>query len=422
MLIINKIRNKSSLLESFSSLSILNGLNVILPLITLPYILRVVGVSNYGIYAFVYVLIQYLLLINSYGFNFSATKQVAQNRDNKKQLNIIYNSVITCRLLLLFAGILILSILSPLILETDNKKLMFLMGLGIVLGDTFNPIWFFQGLEKMRYITLVNIVSKTIFTALIFLFVKKTNDYIYITLINSLGFLLSGLISTIIVKKQFKISFFIPKMDDIKFQFKEGLALFGSSVGTSLYSNMNVFILNFFVNDAAVGLYAAAEKIIRGFQTLTSPVTQALFPHIGKDFYGRAIKYQLDKIWKISITISLTLLIPNILIFFYADFFVKLFCGNGYNESVILVKIMSPVILIGTLNYVLGVIGLVNLNQQKTFFKGVMTAGVSSILFLVLTVPRYGILSASIAIPISELVLLFVCIQKLKKMKVQSND
>jgi PST family polysaccharide transporter len=162
------------------------------------------------------------------------------------------------------------------------------------------------------------------------------------------------------------------------------------------------------VNDAAVGLYAAAEKIIRGFQTLTSPVTQALFPHIGKDFYGRAIKYQLDKIWKISITISLTLLIPNILIFFYADFFVKLFCGNGYNESVILVKIMSPVILIGTLNYVLGVIGLVNLNQQKTFFKGVMTAGVSSILFLVLTVPRYGILSASIAIPISELVLLFV--------------
>lgn len=421
MRIIDRIRNKNALLESFFSLSILNGLNVVLPLITLPYILRTVGVANYGAYAFVYVLIQYLLLINSYGFNFSATKQVAQNRDDKKQLDIIYNSVITCRLLLFFAGIFILGILSPFLLETENKKLMFLMGLGIVLGDTLNPIWFFQGLEKMRYMTIVNIISKTIFTIFIFLFIKNSDDYIYITLINSLGFLLSGLISTIIAKRQFKILFFIPNMNDIKFQFKEGLALFGSSVGTNLYSNANVFILNFFVSDAAVGLYAAAEKIIKGFQTLTSPVTQALFPHIGKDFNGRSIKYQLDKIWKISKILILSLLIPNIVIFFSADFLVQLFCGNGYNESVLLVKIMSPVVLIGTLNYVLGVIGLVNLNQQKTFFKGVMIAGISSILFLVLSVPRWGILSASMAIPLSELVLLFVCIQKLKEMKAQNN-
>lgn len=422
MQIRDRIINNNALIESFFSLSILNGLNVFLPLITLPYILRIVGVANYGAYAFVYVLIQYLLLINSYGFNFSATKQVAQNRDDKRKLDLIYNSVIACRLILLFVGTLILGILSPFLLDTESKKIMFLMGLGIVLGDTLNPVWFFQGLEKMRYMTIVNLISKTFFTISIFWFIRKSDDYIYIILINSLGFLISGLISTLIVKRQFKVQFFIPSVSDIKFQFKEGLALFGSSIGTSLYSNANIFILNFFVSDSAVGLYAAAEKIIKGLQTVTSPVTQALFPHIGKDFNGRTITYQLDKIWRISKILIFTLTMPNLLIFFGADLLVKLFCGSGYNESVLLVKIMSPVIIIGTLNYTLGVIGLINLNQQKTFFKGVMIAGISSILFLALTIPYWGIISASIAIPLSELILLFVCVRKLKIMKSQNND
>ena len=94
MHIINKIKNRKSLVESFLSLSILNGLNVILPLITLPYILRVIGPSYYGIYAFVSVLIQYCLLLNTYGFNFSATKQVSQYRDDKNKLSRIYSSVL----------------------------------------------------------------------------------------------------------------------------------------------------------------------------------------------------------------------------------------------------------------------------------------------------------------------------------------
>ena len=117
MHIINRIKKQRSLVESFFSLSILNVLNVFLPLVTLPYILRTVGVANYGIYAFVYVFIQYLLMITSYGFNFSATKQIAENRDNKEQLNVIYNSVIACRLLLLLVGVVILGALSPLLLN-----------------------------------------------------------------------------------------------------------------------------------------------------------------------------------------------------------------------------------------------------------------------------------------------------------------
>lgn len=416
MSIVKKIKRHKSLLESFFSLSILNGLNVLLPLITLPYILRVVGTENYGIYSYVFVLIQYLLLLSSYGFNFSATKQISQHRNDIEKLNTIYNSVIVGRIVLLFCGLIIFILLSPYLLPTANKKFIFLLGLGIVLGDILNPIWLYQGLEKMRYITIVNVISKFIFTILVFIMIKKSDDYIYIILINSCGFLLSGIISIFIVKKQFNLKLSRPKLNDIKYQFKEGLALFGSTIGTNLYSNANIFILNFFVSSSHVGIYAAAEKIIKGLQSLTTPITQALFPRISNIFLGQSTEYQLSKLKEISKILFLILIVPNILVFFGADFLVKMFCGANFQDSTILVKIMSPVIIIGTLNYVLGVVGLVNLNQQKIFFVGVMIAGFISIIFLIVTVPYLNIKAASLAVPISELCLLIICVIKLYKL------
>lgn len=407
----SKIHSHKSIAESFFSLSILNVLNVFLPFITLPYILRVIGASNYGVYSYVYVLIQYLMLINAYGFNLSATKQISQHREDKHQVSVIYNSVIICRIILLAVGILFFLILSPFLLESESKRLMFLMGLGIVLGDLLNPVWLFQGFEKMRYMTIVNIISKTLFTILIFFVIRTADDYIYILLINSCGFILAGFISTIIAKKQFDIKFFIPSINDIRFQFKSGFALFGSTIGTNLYSNANIFILNFFVSESAVGVYAAAEKIIKGLQMSTSPITQALFPFFSKDFHNKALQYQLNRLTKIVKLFVLILIVPNIVIFFGAELLVRIFCGpSGYDESVLLVKIMSPVFLLGTLNYLLGIIGLVNLNKQRYFFQGVLLSGIISIVFLIFAVPYFGIKAASMAIPLSELVLLIVLI------------
>lgn len=417
-----RIKSKKSLFESFFSLSILNGVNILLPLLTLPYILRVVGAANYGTYAYVYAIISYLLLISNYGFNFSATKQIAQNRDNKKQIDIIYNSVIVSRLLLTLAGTIFFAALSFILLDNADKQILFILGLGIVLGDVFNPVWLFQGMEKMRYMTIVNALSKIIFTMLIFIIVSKADDFRYLTLINSFGFLLAGLTSTIIAKKQFGISFFLPKLKDVKFQIKEGATLFGTSVGTNLYGNANVFILNFFVGESSLGIYAAAEKIIKALQTITSPITQALFPYIGNDFRNRPIAYKLAKIKKLAFVIFIILIVPNLIIFFGANTLVQLFGGVEFKDSATLLKVMSPVIIIGTMNYVLGVIGLVNLNKQKLFFLGVMIAGVVSVIFLMITIPHWGVLSASIAIPLSELVLFTFCIIIIARLKQKSNE
>lgn len=421
MSILNKLKSRKVLIESYFSLSILNGLNVILPLLTLPYILRIVGATNYGIYAFITVIIQYCVLISSYGFNFSATKQVSQHRHDTYNLSRIYSAVIVSRLILAFISFTLLFSLSFLFISSRSEFIMLIWGIGIVVGDTFVPIWFFQGVEKMRYLTIVNVTAKVIFTVLIFIFIRESADFRYIIILNSLGYITAGVFSIVLVKKYFKIKFITPNYRELVYQFKEGSALFGSTIGMELYRNANIFILRFFVNDAAVGIYAAAEKVIKGIQMAISPITQALFPHLSLKFKQQSLKDNLDTMKRIILRFSPIVLIIAILTYIMAPWLSSLLCGNDYRSAVSLIRIMSPIIFIGGINYVLGVVGLVNLNKQNVFFRYVLFAGLVSVLFVLLTVNKYGSAAAAAAMTFSEIVLFCLCTYyyfKLKRLKV----
>jgi len=408
--LLNKIKSQKPLIESYFSLSILNGLNVILPLITLPYILRIVGPANYGIYAFILVLIQYCVLINTYGFNFSATKQVSQYRNDAYKLSKIYSAIIISRLILAFISFVVIFILSFFLIKSQIELNMLIWGVGIVIGDTFVPIWLFQGVEKMRYITIVNVTAKVVFTILIFVFINDKNDFKYIIILNSLGYITAGIFSTILATKLFRIKFIVPKLQELVFQFRDGSALFGSTIGMELYRNANIFILRFFVNDAAVGIYAAAEKVIKGIQMVVSPITQALFPHLSLKFKQQTLKENLATIKKILIRFSPIVLAISVLTYIFAPWLSALLCGNQYISAIKLIRIMSPIIFFGGINYLLGIVGLVNLNKQNEFFKAVLFAGIVSVLFVVLTAKKYGSVAAAGAMSLSEIVLFCFCI------------
>ena len=195
------LRKYRQIIENFFSLSILNGLNVLLPLVTLPYILRVIGAEKYGMYAYVYVVIQYIILIATYGFNFSATKQISQSRDDVDYVNKVYNAVTLSKLLIAIIVSAVVFALSRFIFKSEIETMMFLLGLGMVFGDIFTPIWLFQGMEKMKYITIVNAVSKILFTILVFIVIKSADDFYLLILLNSIGYLMAGLLSVILANK-----------------------------------------------------------------------------------------------------------------------------------------------------------------------------------------------------------------------------
>lgn len=412
-----KLRNHKSLLESFLSLSVLNGLVILIPLIAMPYVLRVVGPANYGLYGFIYILVQYVLVFNNYGFDFSATKEIAQHRNDPTFVNRVYNAVLGCRLLLFAAVSVFFFALSPLILPTSTHRLMFLGGLSLVLGNTFTAVWLFQGMEKMRYLTIVNVLGKSVFLLLVFVMIRKPEHYVFLPLLDGLGYMVCGLASLVIARVQFGMKLRLPAWADMKQQFASGAAIFGSTLGMTLYRKSNIFILRFFVGDAALGLYTAAEKIVTGLQGVVSPVSQALFPYLGHDFAGKSRQENLHKLKKISVYMAGLLFLAMAAVFFLAEPLVRLLCGSEFLQATRLLRIMSPVMFFGGMNYLLGIVGLVNLDKSKLFFRSVLIAGVVSVCWTLCTASFLGAEAGSWAMTISETVLFVACLFGLYRLR-----
>lgn len=167
------LKSHGNLVESFLSLSTINAINTILPLISLPYMLRVIGKAYYGSYAYIYVIEDYLLLFTTFGFIYSATKEVSQCREDKETLNKIYTSVLVTKSIIFLIVLSVFLIVSPFVLHSKEEYFMFFIGLGIVISDILMPTYLYQGLERMRYLTIVNTLPKLIFTVLIFIIIKN---------------------------------------------------------------------------------------------------------------------------------------------------------------------------------------------------------------------------------------------------------
>ena len=396
---------------NFMYLSVLNAINILLPLITLPYLMKTVGEANYGIYSYVYMLLQYVIIFATYGFNFSATKQISQCRDDKERVNVIYISVMLSKLIIATVLSVMLLSLSRFVMKDDQAPLMFVYGLGMVLGDIMTPLWLFQGMEKMKYMTLVNASSKILFTVLVFLVIRKTDDYYLLILLNSAGYMLAGLLSLWLAYRQFGMRFRRVSLQDIRYQIKDGSAVFGSTFGMYLYRNANIIILKQFAPNEVVGIYSAAEKVIKGFQSIVSPAAQALFPHLSLRFKERSDSDNIGLLKRISVPFAGAVLMLAAAVFVFAPWISDILCGGvEFRSCIPLIRLMTPVILFGEINYLIGIVGLINMNRQNQFFQSVLVTGFFSVAFIVIFAGRYGAYAAAASMSLSEMLLSVLCL------------
>ena len=184
--------DKKRVFHNFVYLYLVRIANYILPLLTVPYLVRVLGPGKYGLLAFAQAFIQYFMILTDYGFSASATREISVNSSDPLKVSRIFSSVMAIKTFLMILSFSVLSLAILIFGKFRSNSLVYFYTFGIVLGDLLFPVWFFQGMEKMKYITLRNIVAKIIFTASIFIFIRKPSDYIYVPLINSLGFLITG--------------------------------------------------------------------------------------------------------------------------------------------------------------------------------------------------------------------------------------
>ncbi len=400
-------RDYRRVLENIASLTGIQMVQYLLPLVTFPYLTRVLGPGNYGKVAFAVAFITYFNLITDYGFNLSATREISINRDDTERVSRIYSSVMVTKTLLM---LLTFTAMLTIVLSVDRFRSdlpLYIYTYGIVLGSVLFPVWFFQGVERMRYISILRILSSLIYTGLIFLVVRGPMDYLYVPLLNSLGFIAVGIYSQRIVKKEFNVRFLRPSPADIREQLVEGWHLFISTLAISLYTTSNRFILGLLAGNVTVGYYAVAEDITRALQGLVSPISQAIYPYfsrIQEEDRERA-RSELKKMLIImgALTFGLSVLMVPL-----APFIIGVLAGQGYAESIPLLQILVFIIFAVGVNNILGTQGLLSFGYKKDFTRMVLYGGLIHIVLFLALVILMGSVGAAIAVVATEIIICII--------------
>lgn len=385
------VAHKKRLFSNFFSLTILQMVNYALPLLTLPYLVRVLNVETYGLVMFAQSFILFFNILVDFGFNLSATKDVSIYRDDKDKLTEVYSSVIIIKCLLILVSLVLLTLIISFSGKFSENKSIYYLSFLWVVGQALFPVWYFQGIEKMKYITIVNIVAKFLFTGCIFVFVKENSDYLLVPLFNGLGLVIAALIALWIIHVSLKQKISWQKFPTLWFYFKQSSVFFLSRASLSMYTSANSFVLGLFSSNAIVGYYAIADQLYKALQAFYTPLSQVLYPYIAKEKNIGLFK----KIFKFSVILNVIGIF--ILFFIVKDVFELLFTQKIGMESITVFNIFLVASLIVVPSILLGYPFLGALGYSKEANLSVIYASILHILGLVLLILFHQITLYSVA-------------------------
>lgn len=360
-----KLINNKKIIENFSYLSIIQLINIILPLITYPYLIRILGKETYGLTVFFQAIVSYLVILISFGFNISATKEISINRDNKTKLEEIVSSVLIIKGLIFFLLLILFILVLPLIEYPKSYKILLTLTMWMALYEFIFPIWYFQGIENMKHITLANIISRMFFFLLIFILIKNKEDYILIPAINGIGAILASVYSLYIIFYKDKIKFEIQPYKVIYKYFKDSIPIFISNISIKLYVSANKVILGSFLGMTEVAYYDLAEKITSILKLPQSILSQSLFPKINKE----KNKFFISKVFKYSLIINC---IITILTIFFSKYIILLLGGKELLPSLPILYILLITVPVIAMSNVYGIQLLIPFNYENKFTEAIL--------------------------------------------------
>ena len=413
----------SKLFKNGMWLTILQLVNTVIPVVTIPYVTRILGSNEYGIFSIALNWILYLQVLVEYGFGLSGSRKVALLKENEHaQLNQLFNNIISARILLLIVSFVALNIICIISAFSLQMYISILILFIMIIGTTFQLTWLFQGKQDMKFITIINETSRIVSVILIFLLVKKPNDiYLYCALY-SITLFLSSVISMIVARKKYNLKFSFARFDAIIKEFKDGIYLFASSAMTKIFSGFGVTMLGIYTTASITGIFSAIYKIPYVLTMFFSPVSQAIYPFISKEF-SKGDEEGKKCVRKIGIPIFIIFGIFSIFIIVFNKIIINLLFGMEYSNYSIIVVPLVIQFLLAIINNFIGIQTLVASGKQKNYSKAFAIGCIAIVASNVLLGKLYGIYGVSIAAPIGELVLTISLIFQLKMLeRSEKND
>lgn len=378
-----------NLVGNFVYLSILKVISFVMPLITMPYLATVIGVDKFGAIAFAASIVVLFQTITDWGFNYTATRDVAKHRENIGFVSEIFSEVLCAKTILMilsFIGLLVLMYCIP---SLKSYKLLLVYTFASIPGYILFPEWLFQAFEKMKYITILNVLSKFLFTVLIFFVITKKEDYVYQPLLIACGYLLSGIIAQYIIVKKFKIHFRISPLVNVFRRLKGSTDMFLCLILPNLYTNFTTIILKSYGGDFATGIYSSGQQFQQIVDQLTEVLSRAFFPFLARH------KDKHNVYVKISGTISI---IACLVLFSCADLFVDTFYTEEFRASATVIRIFAITPFFLFLMNTYGTNGLVLDGREDILRNIIVSCSIGGFILTWLLTPVWGYIGATITV------------------------
>jgi PST family polysaccharide transporter len=377
----------------------------IFPLVTMPYLVRVLGASVWGSVAFVSSLGEFIVLIIEFGFNLSATREIAQSRHLPAKCSSVIAGVLGAQALLAIASVWAAWFASQYIpLLRDNPQLLW-AGVFYGIFQGMNPLWFFQGLERLRLAASLEIAGKTLGVVGIFLFVRSSGDAWEALVFQGVPPLLSTAVGLALAYRQFP--FTLPTLPLVKSALSKGWRLFVFRSGESLYGVGNAFILGLFAPPSSVGCFAIAEKISKAAFGLLNPIREALYPRISR--LAKSAAADAARLARIGAAIMISGgVLLGLALFLFAPQLIHFMAGSEFAPAVTVLRIFAFLPPLLSVTYSVGLQWLLPFGEDGIVNRIILTAGALNLVIAFLAAPVYQHVGMAVSVLIAEV---YVCIR-----------
>jgi len=414
--LIHEIKNK------FLIYSIGQGFNLVSPIVIAPYIISVCKLDSFGKIGLGFAFSLFLILIVDYAFDIKGTKKISESRNSHEQLqNQLVITLFTKATLLVVAFIVSFLVISFIPMFSSEKKLFFL-SFTIVFAQVFNPIWFLQGLEDFKTSSLINILSKSTYLILVFLFVKQKGDYVLVNFLLGLSSLVYNLIAILYIFKKFNFTLFYPKFQQIKEIIVRDFMFCISQLFLSLRQHSPLFMVSYLLGFSYAGQYKVVEQIISLFRTFSQVYLRFFFPKLCYKFSVSVI--ETIEFWKkYTLAIFVFVLTTSCVLIFISSNIIAFFNVPIENrivlDSVVKFALIIPSLMVLSISLELA---MFLIHKDKQYIIIIIIVTLINIIMLAFLLPVFHLKGVIISMSVAELlfiVLFYRSIISFKKNQIQ---
>ncbi|QIL77333.1 flippase [Hymenobacter sp. HDW8] len=413
------VKENSSLFKNFLSLSLLQAANNVLPIISIPIIVRIIGPDKFGVINFASVVMSFFILLTNYGFDLTATRAIAMNRNSVQTRSNVFNEVLYAKLLLFGVSLLIFLVLLNTIPQLREEKLVAIYSFILVFSFVLTPSWLYQGMQELYNIAIFNFITKLLFTVCVLIVIREKQDYIWQPFLIGVAHIIVGVVAFIWAIRKYDISlFYVPLKKVLRHIWNERVIFF-SFISINVYSYAPTLILGLVQSSEAVAFFSAAWRLVVIMHTtVTIPLGMALFPYIGENF-GISREKGIERIQMTAPFIVYLTVLMGAGVWLLAPFIITIFYGNAFHPSITVLRILCFIPVLMGMSNLMGVQTMVNLKMDKPYTKIIALGGIIGLALNLLLTSQFSYLGAAWAWLLTELSIALIMWIYLRKKGIQ---